>query len=48
MSKPERKLRTRLAKRNLGKELLRSVREMKAGQRARENTAAHSCGATEA
>ena len=35
MTKSEQKTRTRAPKRNLGKELLQSVREMKAGQRAR-------------
>ena len=35
MRKSERKLRARDAKRDIGKELLQSVREMKAGQRGR-------------
>jgi putative transcriptional regulator len=35
MPKSEQKLRARDAKRDIGKELLRSVREMKAGQRGR-------------
>lgn len=35
MTKSDQKLRARDAKRDLGKELLRSVREMKAGQRGR-------------
>ena len=39
MPKPERKLRTRALKRNLGKELLQSVREMKADKRGRVHKA---------
>lgn len=35
MSKSERELHARDAKRDLGKELLQSVREMKAGRRGR-------------